>query len=139
MSQKREGGCLCGAVRYSVEGDPVVVALCHCSVCRRSAGAPVVAWAMFPLAGFAYTAGKPAVYASSPGSGRTFCRDCGANVGFTSDNLPGLVDLTVASFDDPATLPPQVHIWDSKRLPWFATSDALPRFAEFPPGPPPQS
>ena len=41
-----EGGCLCGATRYVVQGDPVVVALCHCSMCRRAAGAPVVAWAI---------------------------------------------------------------------------------------------
>ena len=44
------GQCQCGAIRYQLSGEPKVVALCHCSDCRRSAGAPVVAWAMFPEA-----------------------------------------------------------------------------------------
>jgi hypothetical protein len=136
MTQKREGGCLCGGVRYAVEGDPLAVALCHCSMCRRSAGAPIVAWAMFPADRFAYTAGKPTVHASSPGSGRSFCGACGTKLAFTADYLPGLVDVTVASFDDPEALPPQMHIWHAKRLPWLETADALPRHAEFPSQPP---
>jgi hypothetical protein len=41
------GGCHCGAVRYSVTGEPQHVVLCHCSDCRKSAGAPMVAWAAF--------------------------------------------------------------------------------------------
>ena len=41
------GGCHCGAVRYEVEGTPQHVALCHCKDCRKSAGAPMVAWAAF--------------------------------------------------------------------------------------------
>jgi hypothetical protein len=130
-----EGGCLCGAVRYAVSAEPVAVALCHCSMCRRSAGAPVVAWAMFPIAGFSYVSGKPAVHASSPGVGRAFCGACGTQLAFTAEFLPGLVDVTVASFDDPSALPPQMHIWESRRLPWLATTDRLPRHAELPPQP----
>ena len=41
------GGCHCGAIRYQVEGDLIVHALCHCADCRRHAGAPMVGWAMY--------------------------------------------------------------------------------------------
>ena len=41
------GGCHCGAVRYEAEGDALTHALCHCSDCRRSAGAPMVGWTMY--------------------------------------------------------------------------------------------
>ena len=42
------GGCHCGAVRYTVEGEPAHAALCHCRDCTRCAGAQMVGWALFP-------------------------------------------------------------------------------------------
>lgn len=128
-----EGGCLCGSTRYLVRGEPSVVALCHCSMCRRAAGAPVVAWAMFALADLQFLRGEPARYTSSPGVERGFCGRCGTTLSFTADFLPGLVDVTVASLDDPARLPPQMHIWESARLPWLVLADDRPRHLELPP------
>jgi hypothetical protein len=132
MSKSLAGGCLCGAVRYEARGEPIAVALCHCGSCRRAAGAPVVAWAMFGLESFDYTAGKAAVYASSPGVGRSFCASCGTSLAFTAGYMPGLVDVTVASLDDPEALAPQMHIWESQRLPWIHLGDGLPRHPEDP-------
>ncbi len=133
MSSGLEGGGLCRSIRYVVRGEPIVVALCHCSMCRRSAGAPVVAWAMFPLDRFELVRGEPAVHASSPGVERAFCGRCGTQLTFRADFLSGLVDVTVVSLDDPAALPPRMHIWESRRLPWLTMADALPRHAELPP------
>ena len=133
MSSSRSGRCLCGAITYEASGDPIAVAFCHCSMCRRAAGAPVVAWAMFPLEAFALKSGAPAVNASSPGVERCFCGRCGTQLTWAAEFLPGLVDVTVASFDDPASLPPSMHIWDTARLPWLATADSLPRHPEIPP------
>ena len=132
--QRFEGGCLCGATRYVVTGEPYVVALCHCSMCRRAGGAPLVAWALFQLDNLTFTKGKPAAYASSKGVERGFCGKCGTPLTYTGELIPGLVDITVGSMDDPSALPPQMHIWDSKRLPWLVANEDLPRHAEFPPG-----
>jgi hypothetical protein len=51
---------------------------------------------------------------------------------FTADFLPGLVDITVGSMDDPGALPPRMHIWHSSRVPWLVVDDELPRHAELP-------
>lgn len=128
-----EGGCLCGEVRYAVTGETVFSAICHCSMCRRAAGAPAVAWAMFALDGFRVSKGAPATYASSPGVARGFCATCGTTLSFTADFIPGLIDLTIASFDDPAALAPQAHMWERERIPWLVFADGLPRHAELPP------
>jgi hypothetical protein len=133
MVEQRQGGCLCGAVRYEVVGEPVVVALCHCSMCRRSTAAPAVAWAMFEQGALRFVAGRPNAYASSPGVERSFCGRCGTPLTFRADFLPGLVDVTVGSMDAPATLPPQMHIWAAKQLPWLVLADALPRHDGLPP------
>jgi hypothetical protein len=133
MSEQRQGGCLCGAIRYEVSGEPVVVALCHCSMCRRSTAAPAVAWAMFEQRALRFVAGKATVYGSSPGVERAFCARCGTPLTFRADYLGGLVDVTVGSMDAPATLPPQMHIWAAKRLPWLVLGDSLPRHDGLPP------
>jgi len=67
----KEGGCHCGAVRYEVTGKPQHVALCHCSDCRRSAGAPMVAWAAFLEDQFTITQGEPRTRNSSGQSMRS--------------------------------------------------------------------
>ena len=127
------GGCLCGAVRYAANGAPLVVALCHCTLCRRANAAPAVAWAMFHQTQVRFVAGEPKSFASSPNAQRGFCDRCGTQISFTADYMSGLIDLTVGSFDAPEQLPPALHYWDSKRLPWVEFADALPRHAEFPP------
>jgi len=133
-SEPLRGGCLCGAVRYAVRGTPLAVAYCHCSMCRRSAGAPVTAWALFTADAYTIEAGEPRVHASSPGAERRFCGQCGTPLTFTSDTLmPGLVDITVGSLDDPERLPPAMHIWESRRIGWVRLEGDLPRHPELPP------
>lgn len=133
MDQTLEGGCQCGAVRYRITGEPVFAAICHCSMCRRAHAAPAVAWAMFSEAQVSFTAGKPAAYASSPDAERGFCAMCGTPLSFTASFIPGLIDIAIGSLDRPEAIPPALHYWDSKRLPWVHFADDLPRFPEFPP------
>ena len=128
-----QGGCQCGAVRYQIAGAPVVVAICHCTMCRRANAAPAVAWAMFQQAQVAFTQQTPASYASSPEAKRGFCSSCGTQISFTATYIPGLIDITVGSLDRPEALTPALHYWDSRRLPWVRFADDLPRHAEFPP------
>src|SRR5205823_9921318 len=67
------GGCHCGAIRYEAEGQALTHALCHCTDCRRHAGAPMVGWTMYPLDAVKVTKGSPKVYASSAHGRRYFC------------------------------------------------------------------
>lgn len=128
-----EGGCQCGSVRYSVSGDPMHVAICHCIDCRKSSGAPMVAWAMFTADQFALTQGEVTTFNSSGASMRNFCPRCGTGLFFTNeDNLPGIIDVQAATLDDPDALPAQVHIQTAERIGWTAQAHTLPEFARFP-------
>lgn len=128
-----EGGCQCGAVRYSITGDSMLTAICHCTMCRRANAAPVVAWAMFQDSQVAFESAKPHPYASSEDAQRGFCRNCGTQISFTASFLPGLIDITIGSFDDPEAIKPTLHYWDSEHLSWVEFADGLPRHPEFPP------
>jgi hypothetical protein len=128
-----EGGCQCGAVRYRVQGEPKHVALCHCGDCRRSSGAPVMAWAAYAAADFALTAGTPAVYSSNGTAIRHFCPTCGSGLYYVNEDvLPGLVDVQFASLDDPGALTPQAQIQVAERIGWMKDAGALHAFERYP-------
>ncbi len=130
MTDVLAGGCFCGAARYRVEGAPVDAAYCHCRVCRRTAGAPAVAWGSWNVGRFAWTAAEPATLRSSSAGQRRFCAGCGTHLLFWTADEPGLVDVNLATLDRPELVPPQYHIWTASRIAWFDPADALPRYED---------
>jgi hypothetical protein len=130
------GGCACGAVRYRLDSAPFDAGYCHCTTCRRSAGAPLLAFATVPLADFIVTAGAPRVRRSSGFGERGFCADCGTQLTVHLDHQPDTIDFTIPSLDDPATVVPRFHLFFANRIPWFDTSDAHPRHAALRPNTP---
>src|SRR5437660_10088840 len=67
------GGCQCGSVRFETVGELTNLCVCHCSDCRRSAGAPMVAWGTVARKEFRVTHGRMAEYRSSAKVTRGFC------------------------------------------------------------------
>ena len=129
----RSGGCHCGAIRYDVDGEPQHVALCHCSDCRRSAGAPMVSWAAFTADALTVTQGQPVTFNSSGAAMRSFCGTCGTGLFYrNADMLPGIVDIQSVTLDDPEALPPEAHIQVAERLHWMDDLYSLTRFERFP-------
>jgi len=127
-TEHREGGCLCGSVRYRVDGAPKWAAHCHCTSCRRATGAPFVTYAGFATAAFAFTAGQPAAHASSPGVARRFCPHCGTPLTYESARWPDEVHILVGTLDDPESVTPQGHVYTSEQLAWVHLDDGLPTF-----------
>ncbi len=128
-----KGHCHCGAIRYELTGSPLHVALCHCSDCRRSAGAPCVSWAMFQEASLTVTAGQPKTINSSGTAMRSFCPECGTGLFYRNAQiLPGLVDVQTATLEDPDVLAPALQIQVAERLAWMEKAHELPAFERFP-------
>lgn len=121
------GGCQCGAVRYEAAGRPYNRTLCHCTICRRTSGAPVVAWFSVETGRFRITQGQPRQFRSSARAVRAFCGDCGTPLTFKRDDLDE-IDIATCSLDDPEAVPPEDHTYLRSRLGWLALCDDLPRF-----------
>lgn len=101
---KIEGGCYCGALRYTVEGDPLFKGQCHCRECQYISGGHPNAVMGMPASGFAYTKGKPKEHRRSDLENpvtREFCAECGTHILARSPGLPGAVLIKVGTFDDP--------------------------------------
>lgn len=125
-----QGGCFCGAIRYETEGEPFHATLCHCSMCRRASGAPAVAWFSVPRGALRIVSGSPVWHRSSTKAERGFCPLCGTALFFRSNVLLDEIDITIASLDDPALVPPRDQIYTATKIPWIATIEALPAFTE---------
>jgi hypothetical protein len=130
MKLTLEGGCLCGATRYRISAEPRHADYCHCRMCQRATGAPVVPWLTVASDAFAWTKDEPAVYRSSHIAERLFCRTCGTQLAFRAVAEPNHLDVTLASLDDPETVRPTHHIWTDSRIGWFEVADDLPRYPE---------
>jgi len=127
----RAGGCACGAVRYQLNSLPFDAGYCHCSMCRRASGAPVLAFASVPLDDFVLTSGSPRRRRSSSDGERWFCAECGTQLAMRVDEQPDTIDFTLASLDSPDLVSPEFHIFHGNRIAWFETADRFPRHRGF--------
>ncbi len=125
----RSGRCLCGAVRFTARGAPRWVAHCHCESCRRATSAALATYAGFDTANVEWTAERPREFSSSPGVLRRFCGKCGSPMSFEGVRWPGEIHLFAASFDQPESLRPTIHVHVGEQLSWLRFADHLPRYA----------
>jgi hypothetical protein len=136
MTRMITGGCLCGAVRYEADGEPLFAVLCHCRDCQRLSGTGHVPVMGMPRASFKET-GATRVFNAGGGSGsalRHFCPVCGSLVFGESGLAPDAISIYVGTFDDPSIFKPEMALFTAQRHAWdHVTGD----FVEFEGMPPP--
>lgn len=125
-----EGGCLCGAIRYRVEGTPSSISICHCRSCRLASGAPTVSWFVVSRTQFKLLSGGLTTHQSSKPVHRGFCGKCGTQLTYEHDSTANTIELTTASLDEPQRMPPTKEIWLSEKLPWAVVNENLSRHFE---------
>ena len=121
------GGCLCGNVRYRVEGGSIWAGYCHCASCRRFSGGVVTNWLGICATDLVFTRGKPNQYLDG-GVSRGFCRDCGSSLSYASTRFPDYIQLHLGTLDNPAVVVPEAHVHCAEKVAWFEVADELPRF-----------
>jgi hypothetical protein len=99
MSGKKmyEGSCFCGAVRFTVTGEPAAMGYCHCESCRSWSAGPVNAFTLWKPETVHVTQGADSIgtYNKTPQSYRKWCKKCGGHV-FTEHPTMGLTDVYAA-------------------------------------------
>lgn len=123
MDEMRQGGCLCGDIRFSADGPAKWTSYCHCRSCRRHTGAPVAAYAGFQASRVVFTGATPSTFESSPGVRRGFCARCGSTLSYQGERWPREIHLHVGAFDDPESLAPAGHAFAEERLSWLQLGD----------------
>lgn len=129
-----EGGCNCGAIRYRIDGKPVIVAQCHCQNCRRQSGSAFSVNLMVRQAEVT-TEGELATYidrdtASGNPVHRKFCATCGSPIFSDLAAGNGMIIVKAGTLDDPAPFTPTVSVWTSTKLPWVELPEEQRTFAQ---------
>jgi hypothetical protein len=127
-----KGRCLCGAVRYEYDGEPMLVVHCHCDSCRRQTSSSIATFVLVKAEQTRFSGVEPAVYESSPGVRRRFCPRCGSPIDYQTDARPGIVDLYAGTLEAPEALEVRGHVRVGEQLPWFEVLDDLPRWETVP-------
>ncbi len=125
----RQGGCLCGQVRYEVTGDPLAVVLCHCTNCQKQSGS-AFSINMIGVSDQIKLQGKLATYSDKSDSGdpvnRNFCQACGSPIYSEILAQDNLIALKVGSLDDPRGLEPQTQVWCISKQDWLSLDTEMP-------------
>lgn len=125
-----EGACFCGAVRFSVTGEPAAAGYCHCDSCRHWSAGPVNAFTLWPPDSLRIVQGEDHIgsYSKTPKSIRKWCTTCGGHL-FTEHPDWNLVDV-YASLIPGFSFEPGVHVhYQETRLPM---RDGLPKMKDVP-------
>ena len=129
-----KGACLCGTLRYEVDGPFSMVMNCHCSMCRKHHGAPFATFAAAPLEGFRWLAGQESVaeVASSAHGKRYFCTVCGSVAPLLMPDW-NMAVVFPGNLEDSQEIRVEAHMFVGSMAPWYSIADDLPQYAEYPP------
>jgi hypothetical protein len=135
MSEKLEGGCACGAVRYRLTSAPMFVHCCHCRDCQRQTGSAFALNALIETDRIVLLSGDPEPVAVPTDSGRPHdihrCPTCKTAVWSNYGGRAALRFVRVGTLDDPTPLRPDVHIYIRSKQPWVVLPDGVPAFEAY--------
>ncbi len=128
-AERRElsGSCLCGGVRYRAPPPKLMPTLCHCTSCRKAAGANAVG--LFTVdRERTVIEGRVTEFRSSAKVVRGFCGGCGSALTYWHADWPADLTFTIATLDDPGRIVPVDHTWMADAVSWDIPADGLPQF-----------
>lgn len=131
-----DGGCACGAVRYRMTSNPMIIHCCHCRWCQRETGAAFALNAIIE-AGCVVLLGKEPELVDTPsesGRGQKImrCRSCRVAVWSQYAGAgEAICFVRVGTLDEPDRLPPEIHIYTGSKQPWVVLPPGVPVFEEY--------
>ncbi len=134
MSIKHSGSCLCGQVRFEIEGEFERFYLCHCEHCRKDTGSAHAANLFSSTATLRWVSGQDNVrHFDLPATrhSKSFCCSCGAALPMMQMNGALLV-VPAGSLNSPLSIRPHAHIFVSSKASWDEALEEIPTFDGFP-------
>lgn len=133
---KASGGCLCGQLRYEIDGDSMWAGNCYCEDCRKETGTGHLT--ALAVSGDAITVrGTAKSFARPGGSGRdvirTFCSECGSTIFGQPTAMGDMRVVRVGTLDDPSGIELSMAVFCSQAQSWDQPPADIVAFPEMPP------
>lgn len=128
------GGCVCGAIRYECDAEPIMMFKCHCRDCQHVSGGGYAPVLLFSNKDLRFTKGMVQYYATESMAGgaheRGFCAECGSRL--SGGKSPTTIGVVAGSLDDPSLFRPtmDIHVVDAQ--PWDLLDPATTKFERYP-------
>lgn len=130
----RLGGCLCGAVRFTITGSLGPVIACHCSQCRRQTGLYLTSADVDKAALDIVGVDALAWYRASDKASRGFCRHCGSPLFWQADGRD-VTSVVTGALDQPTGLAIDHHIYCQDKADFYQITDGRPAYSLYPGAP----
>jgi len=129
-----KGSCLCGSLKYEINGELGPIVMCHCSNCRKASGSAFATNAPVDASAVNWMSDTAALgeYESSPGVFRQFCRRCGSQLFSRRTATPDVLRLRIGTLDTKIMSKPTQHIFVGSKAEWCDITDSLPQYQERP-------
>lgn len=136
--EQTNGGCLCGAVRYTIDSKPIVTRECWCKLCQKLASGNATINMAFPKDDISIT-GELSDYASVADDGnkmhRLFCPSCGVHLFSEAEERPNMIVVRAGTLDDAELINIEGIIWTSTAPSWARLNPNVPHCEHQPPAP----
>jgi hypothetical protein len=129
---RHAGSCLCGQVKFEIEGDFDRFFFCHCQRCRKGTGSAHAANLFSPTARITWLSGQDRIIQHNvPDSrhSRAFCAACGSAL---PRERPGMLIVPAGSLDTDLHTQPTAHIFVASRANWDKNLEGVPAFDALP-------
>lgn len=126
------GSCLCGGVRFEVDGELEPIQVCYCEQCRKAQGTVLVTNIPLNRSAVRFTSGEELFshYESSPGKDRVFCSRCGSPLFSERRSLPGVIRLRAGLLNEPLVTRPAAQFYTAHKSNWWPLREDLPVYEE---------
>jgi hypothetical protein len=128
------GKCACGAVRYTLKSEPMIVHCCHCRDCQRQTGSAFVLNALIEADRVEVSGEtKPSRMPTDSGKPHDIfrCPQCGTAMWSTYGGVTAVRFVRVGTLDEPTAFVPGVHIYTRSKQPWVGLPDDVPAFEAY--------
>jgi hypothetical protein len=133
---ERTGRCQCDRVSYRLSGEPLFLAVCHCTECQRQSGSAFGMSLIVPRANLVVE-GTLKMFERTSESGRPircfFCPECGTRIYHEPTYLLGVVNIKPGTLDDTSWLAPKLQGWVRSKQPWLPLVDGIAQHETQPP------
>jgi hypothetical protein len=134
-TKRHAGGCLCGALRYQADGEPLYAGYCYCADCRKASGSGFIPFMSFSRSALKIT-GRAVQHRAKSARGteavRNFCPLCGGLVFGGELAVNESFTIYAGSLDDPSAFRPTIAIFARDRPSWTPLPEGLTVFEGLP-------